>query len=179
MGILPDGHAAGAVRKHRSPGRQAPWLLLAALAACTLLAAGACSKQEAPDVYTARRTVEAEELLRRYQTGGEIDAVPFHTEIGGTASGDLALVTWFPGEGGFMTSLYRKDHAVWRWMGEKPGGPGPCLAASVARIDRAQFDRIAQKLAAGLPKQKLYPDDPCETRNAGWALYTGKHFVTP
>ena len=167
------------MRKHRSPGRQAPWLLLTALAACTLVTFAGCSKHEDPEVYSARRTVEAEELLRRYQTGGEIDAVPFHTEIGGTASGDLALVTYFPGEGGFITSLYRRDHAVWRWMAQKPGGPGACLAASVAGIDRAQFDRIAKSLVANLPENKLQPDAPCDTKNAGWALYTGKHFVTP
>ncbi len=138
-----------------------------------------CAKHEDPYAYTARRTVESEELLRWYRSSGEVDAVPFVTEVGeDPGSGtSLALITVWPGEGGYVTSLYRRDGAVWRWMGEKAGAPGACLLPP--HVDRKRFEMLAVKLTERLPERNRFPNAPCRSQQAGWALYTNEHFVVP
>jgi hypothetical protein len=61
----------------------------------------------------------------RLKAAGASGYGPAYTVV----DGDVAVVSTAPGEGGFITSIYRTVNGRWRWFAEEAGVPGPCLYA--------------------------------------------------
>jgi hypothetical protein len=75
--------------------------------------------------------------------------------------GQFGIVTTEPGEGGYITSVYREGFHGWKWHKQQAGLPGSCLFEA-GDVPKEVAKRLTDGIEHEVPKLTSQPSYECE-----------------